>query len=49
MYGIHEKAGTYKNKNDHRSGGAVKEGCPSICIKHMIKLKKKKISVVTAQ
>ena len=21
-----------KNKNDHRSGGAVKEGCPYLCI-----------------
>ena len=30
------------NKNDHRSGGAVKEGCPYLCIKHIIKLKKKK-------
>ena len=30
-----------KNKNDHRSGGAVKEGCPYICIKHIIKLNKK--------
>ena len=29
----------YHNKNDHRSGGAVKEGCPYICIKHIIKLK----------
>ena len=26
------------NKNDHRSGGAVKEGCPYIFIKHIIKL-----------
>ena len=30
------------NKNDHRSGGAVKEGCPYLCIKHKIKLKKEK-------
>ena len=29
------------NKNDHRSGGAVKEGCPYLCIKHIIKLKNK--------
>ena len=47
-----EKMG--KNKNDHRSGGAVKEGCPYICIKHTIKLIKKKnvflsISVLTAK
>ena len=27
-----------KNKNDLRSGGAVKEVCPYICIKHIIKL-----------
>ena len=27
---------TWKNKNDHRSGGAVKEGCPYLCIKHII-------------
>ena len=26
------------NKNDHRSGGAVKEGCPHICIKHIINI-----------
>ena len=26
------------NKNDHRSGGAVKEVFPYICIKHIIKL-----------
>ena len=32
----------YLYKNDHRSGGAVKDGCPYICIKHIIKLKKKK-------
>ena len=31
-----------KKKNDHRSGGAVKEGCPYLCTKHIIKLKKKK-------
>ena len=30
------------NKNDHRSGGAVKEGCPYLCIKHIIKLEMKK-------
>ena len=31
-----------KNQNDHRSGGAVKEGCPYLCIKHIIKLIEKK-------
>ena len=30
------------NKNDHRSGGAVKGGYPYLCIEHMIKLKKRK-------
>ena len=37
--GIHQS-----NKNDHRSGEAVKEGCSYLCIKHMIKLKRKKMS-----
>ena len=31
-----------KYKNDHRSGGAVKEDCPYICIKNMIKPKTKR-------
>ena len=30
------------NKNYHRSGGAVEEGSPYLCLKHIIKLKKKK-------
>ena len=27
-----------KNKNDHRSGGAVKGGCPNLRIRQIIKL-----------
>ena len=32
----------HKNKNDHRFGGAVKEGCPYLCIKHIRKLIRKR-------
>ena len=33
-----ENSDVKNNKKDHRSGGALKEGCPYICIKHIIKL-----------
>ena len=38
MYSNNHSSIEEENKNDHRSGVAVKEGCPYLCIKHIIKL-----------